>query len=192
MKTAKDILDFWFGASPTPSEEKIKSWYEPAPELDKFIQKQFESLLLLVKQGSLSSWQKEPLERLALIILCDQFPRNIYRQAKEAFMYDPIALKNSKQGIKKGQDRFLNGYQKLFFYMPLMHSEDMDTQEFSLKQFSKLAQENEFFEETFDYAQRHYKIIKDFGRYPYRNQVLARKTTKEEETYLKTADTFGQ
>ena len=89
-------------------------------------------LLLLAEIQNLTCdfWQKEPLSRLALIILCDQFSRNIYRKTKKAFAYDSIALQNSKEGIEKEQDKNLTGFQKLFFYMPLMHSEAIDSRTF--------------------------------------------------------------
>ena len=193
MKTAKDILEFWFGTTATPNEEKRKSWYFSTPEFDQLIQEQFEPLLSLAEQGRLTDWQKKPLQRLALIILCDQFPRNIYRGTKKAFSYDSIALKNSRLGIEKGEDKPLNSFQKLFFYMPLMHAEDMEAQDLSLKQFGKLAEEDKFFaQDSLKYAKKHYDIVAKFGRYPYRNKALLRKTTPEEEIYLKTADTFGQ
>ena len=192
INRAKDILNFWFGTGATPSKKKIQSWYKSSAKFDKLIQEQFEPLLLSAEKNLLSDWQKEPLSRLALIILCDQFSRNIYRKTKKAFAYDSIALQNSKEGIEKEQDKNLTGFQKLFFYMPLMHSEAIDTQELSLSQFGKLAKEDKFFESSLKYAEKHYQIVKEFGRYPYRNKVLDRKTTRKEEAYLKTAETFGQ
>ncbi len=192
MKTTKDILNFWFGTDTTPSKKQINIWYKSSPKFDKLIQEQFESLLFLVEQGKLTEWKKCPLQRLALIILCDQFPRNIYRKTKKAFAYDSIALKNSKEGIEKGQDTTLTAFQQLFFYMPLMHSEELESQDLSLKQFGELAKKDKFFEGSLKYALEHYKIVKEFGRYPYRNKVLGRKNTAEEEIYLKNAETFGQ
>ena len=189
MKIAESIIQFWFGDNPS-IKTRGSFWYKSNPETDNIIQKKFENVLLLAKEKKLEHWKNKPLGRLALIILCDQFPRNIYRKKAQAFSFDKIALENTLEGIKQKQEQKLMLLQKHFFYMPLMHAEDLKIQKLSLKIFAKLNKEQNIPDNT--YAQQHYNIIEKFGRFPYRNKALGRISTPEELEFLKTADRFGQ
>lgn len=189
MKIAHDIIEFWFGENPS-IETRGEFWYKNNSETDKLIQKKFEKTLVLAKEKKLIHWEKYPLGRLALIILCDQFPRNIYRKKAQAFAFDEIALENSLTGIKQKQDKETSFIQRMFFYMPLMHAEDLKIQKLSVEIFRQLSKEQNIKEN--EYAQKHYDIIEKFGRFPHRNEALGRKSTLAELEYLKNADRFGQ
>lgn len=191
MKKFEYLLDFWFGDNPS-LETKRSFWFKSNPETDAEILEKFEDTLLLAKENQLTSWKNNALSRLSLIILCDQFPRNIYRKNPLAFAFDGIALENCLEGLEQKQDENLILIQKQFFYMPLMHSEDLKIQELSLKKFHQLTKEQSGSDDGNEYAQEHYDIILEFGRFPHRNEVLGRKSTPAELEYLKTAERFGQ
>lgn len=125
-------------------------------------------------------------------MLLDQFSRNIYRGAPEAFSQDSLALGICKRGIEKGFDRELHPVERIFFYMPFMHSEDLDVQKMSLTLFSELERAfptppelSGMLSSSREFAERHYEIIERFGRYPHRNGVLGRESTEEEIVFLK-------
>ena len=190
MKHYQDVLKFWFGEGPNLEQNK-EVWFKSNEEIDNKIRASFKETLFLAKKSKLNEWKKEPLGRLALIILCDQFSRNIYRRRAEAFGFDDIALENCLEGRKQKQDVNLALIQKHFFYMPLMHSEDLAVQKIALEVFGKLAKEQDN-EQVSKYAKLHYDIIAKYGRFPHRNEVLARQSTPEELNYLKSAERFGQ
>ena len=128
---------------------------------------------------------------MALILLFDQFARNIYRDTEEAFSQDKNAIEICINGIKKGFDEELHTVQRIFYYMPLMHSEDISMQEKSIECFSNLAKEFATSESiakmvsgSFEYAMKHYEIVKRFGRYPHRNAILGRESTPEEIEFI--------
>ena len=129
---------------------------------------------------------------MALIILLDQFSRNIYRDSLNAFSQDRQAVLICSEGIEKGFDNKLHPVQRTFFYMPLMHSEDINIQEKALKYFQKLKETYlappelaNMVSGNYEYALKHYEIIKRFGRYPHRNKILVRKSTMQEIEFLK-------
>lgn len=193
----ESILIFWFGDlelkdGEMPSEEKRRMWWAKDEATDEYIRTNFESELLLAKEGGLQSWEYSPSGTLALIILLDQFSRNIYRGTPAAFSQDSIALDTAARGIAKGFDKTLHPAERVFFYMPYMHSEDIEIQEKSLQLFRGLEEEFKTFprlsstlSENRKYAEAHYDIIKRFGRYPHRNEILGRKSTVEELEFLK-------
>lgn len=188
------VLRFWFGdlkENEAPSEAHRKMWWIKDPENDNRIKDIFGNDLRLAIVGELDDWKKSSEGSLALIILLDQFSRNIYRDTNKAFSQDEMSLQICTEGIDNGFDKELHPVKRIFFYMPLMHSESMDMQEKSLECFSGLAQE--FTEpesiastvsNSYQYALRHYEIIKRFGRYPHRNEILGRESTTEEIEFL--------
>jgi uncharacterized protein (DUF924 family) len=191
----ESILTFWFEDlkdGEMPPEEKMKMWWEKDEATDEYIRTNFESDLLSAMEGGLQEWKDSPRGILAFIILLDQFSRNIYRGLPAAFSQDSIALKTSARGIEKGFDKDLHPAQRVFFYMPYMHSEDIRMQEKSLQLFRGLEKEFKTFpkllpalSENRKYAEAHYDIIKRFGRYPHRNEILGRESTSEELEFLK-------
>jgi len=194
-KTVKKILNFWFGEMKNngmPDTKKQKMWWIKDKELDNLIKKKFEKHLNLAKSLEFDEIKENPKEILAVVILLDQFSRNIYRDSLRSFAQDNIALNIVLKGIQKGLDKKMKVVERAFFYMPLMHSEDIGVQEKSVECFSCLEAEfkdNDDFAhlvtQNRKYAVLHYDIIQKFGRYPHRNKILGRKSTSEEMEFLK-------
>lgn len=173
-KQWKEVLYFWF------SETNKNKWYIKSESFDNEIKEKFEYIYNAALQGKLESWMEFAESALALIIVLDQFPRNMYRNTSKAFASDEMAIKYAKMAIEKGLDKKLNSTQIQFMYMPFMHSENKEDQEISIQLFSKPG-----LEISFDYAKQHKAIIDKFGRYPHRNKILERNSTKEEIEFLK-------
>jgi uncharacterized protein (DUF924 family) len=188
------ILDFWFGElreGEVPPPELSRMWWAKDQKTDDYIRNNFESPLINAREDRLREWEKTPRGTLALIILLDQFSRNILRDTPGAFSQDPQALGKAAKGIEKGFDKVLHPVMRVFFYMPFMHSENLEMQERSIELFG--AMEREFtsppelakmLSSNRDYAERHYAIIKRFGRYPHRNVILGRESSPEELEFL--------
>ncbi len=172
----REILDFWFVTTPASMR------YATDPELDAKIRKRFLDAWQLGKEGALSEWEEEPEGALALIILFDQFSRNMFRGSGEAFSADARALEVAKRAVARGFDLALGRERQMFFYMPYMHSEDLADQEECIR----LCVEHRGDEIGEDsYAARHRDVIARFGRFPARNRALGRTNTAEEEAFLK-------
>lgn len=188
------ILDFWFGnleENDVPSDKNRKIWWIKDPENDEFIKDNFEANLSMAINGELDSWKSTPIGSLALIILLDQFSRNIYRDTAKSFSQDKKAVEFCLEGIHKNLDNKLHPVQRVFYYMPLMHSENISNQEKSIECFSNLAKEFTVPEAianmvsgSYEYALKHYEIVKRFGRYPHRNTILGRESNPEEIEFL--------
>lgn len=139
--------------------------------------------------GNLNLWLAEPRGRLALIILTDQLPRNIYRDSPRAFAFDTMALEWSLAGIGQGHDRMLRPIERLFFYLPLEHSEKLQHQERSVRVIGELAaqvasEQQEIFRQYLNFAVRHRDTVARYGRFPHRNRILGRTSTPEELSFL--------
>jgi len=196
--SAQDILFFWFGPRPYTAARVLQHsriWFgEPdAPELtpqtDELIRERYGELALAAEQGRLAFWESSPRRRLALILLLDQFSRNIYRGGAHAYAQDLQALSLTVSGMQIGADATLDPVERLFFYMPLMHAESLDVQEESVAAFRRLVEESpadlrRTFQDSLDWAIKHREIIEQFGRFPQRNQVLRRESTPEELEWL--------
>lgn len=190
--TIEAIIEFWFGSNPNDSavaKEKSPLWWSKSPQADDEVRRRFENLVTKAAAGELSDWQTTPQGRLALILLTDQFPRNIYRDTPKAFAYDPKALAECLDGIARGLDLKLRPIERVFFYLPLEHSESLEHQQQSVKQFRELvngvgADQKDVFAEYLDFAVRHRNIIERFGRFPHRNKILGRESTAEEAAFL--------
>lgn len=169
------VLYFWF------EELSKKDWFSPDFTLDQLIRERFGDTVKKAKAGELYHWRSSIRGRLAEIILLDQFSRNIYRDNLESFASDDMALTLAQEAIKSNDVSTLTDSEKSFLYMPFMHSESLLIQEnFSMKLFQE-----EGLEKRYKYAKEHYETIKKFGRFPYRNKILGRKSTMEELDYLK-------
>jgi uncharacterized protein (DUF924 family) len=153
---------------------------------------------LRAARGEFDSWAASPRRRLALILLFDQVPRNIYRGTAQAFAFDSRALALSFEGLQLAADQALHPVERIFFYLPLEHAESMEAQDASVKAFERLAQESPaewraLLEGTLQYARSHRDIVAKFGRFPHRNQALRRESTTAEIDWLESgADRFGQ
>jgi uncharacterized protein (DUF924 family) len=186
------ILHFWFGSDPDDgvvAKEKSALWWSKNPEVDGEIRQRFESSMKRAAAGELSDWQSTSRGRLAFILLTDQFPRNIYRDSPRAFAQDSKALACSLEGIQQGMDLKLRPIERIFFYLPLEHSESLEHQEQSVKYFGELfsivsPEHKPIFEEYLNFAVRHRDIVARFGRFPHRNKILGRESTPEEIAFL--------
>lgn len=188
-----DVIDFWFGplkdATHFP-EDRAKLWFGKDDKFDKLIKDQFEQLLEVGRNGGLNHWKATPRGTLSLIILFDQFPRNIYRGSASAFADDHRALQYCLNGLAQDFDHELMPVERVFFYMPLEHAEDKLLQEASVARFQRLADETpktlwEIFDGFLDFAKKHKAVIDRFGRFPHRNAALGRISTPDELEYLK-------
>jgi uncharacterized protein (DUF924 family) len=172
----KKVLDFWFGRGRTPRFKKF--WFLKRHVTDRLIRTRFLKTLEDAKAGKLR-WAETPRGRLALIILLDQFSRNIYRDDARAFAADAKALRLAQTALRKREDRKLHPLERIFLYMPFMHSEKKAHQKLSVALFTKLKMK-----ENLWYAKEHQRIINQFGRFPHRNALLKRRSTKREREYL--------
>lgn len=195
------ILSFWFKEHELTAPQidgRMDIWFGEDPVFDHEIEKTFARDVEDASNGKLDYWAHQPRGRLALIILIDQFRRNIYRGTAEAFGKDKVALKLCVEGAMQKKDKGLTPIQRVFFYMPLQHAESRKVQAKSVEIFQRLAKAvsptyRETFETVAQFAELHHDIVQQFGRFPHRNKVLNRKNTPEEEEYLAgDSPTFGQ
>lgn len=195
------VLSFWFkekALSAPQIDGRMDTWFGTDPLFDEEIARQFSADVERASAGSLTHWADDPKGRLALILLLDQFRRNIYRNQPEAFANDKDSLKFCVEGAMKKTDSVLTPIQRVFFYMPLQHAESRKVQEKSRQIFHKLAESvsptyKETFETIAQFADLHADIVDRFGRFPHRNVLLQRPNTAEEDEYLADdAPSFGQ
>jgi len=172
-----DVLDFWF-------KQDRKAWFEKNPAFDEQIRTRFLPLFERAIQQDLAAWQDEPASCLALVILLDQFPRNMFRGTARAFAGDPLARAAARVILDKGWDKVMSPDERSFAYLPFEHSESLADQELCLALMKEIAA----FPETADlpkWADAHLNIIRRFGRFPHRNAALGRASTPEEIAFLK-------
>lgn len=174
-----DILNFWF-RDLAPQE-----WFFGGDHIDVLVRERFERVTSDALKGKYQEWETIPRGRLALILVLDQFTRNIYRDTPQSYEGDEKAQILSLDGIKKGMDERLTFSERHFFYMPLMHAEDKHVQAMSVQKISDL---KEYADTILDYAKGHCRIVEKFGRFPHRNSILGRQTTNEEEIFLGSKD----
>jgi uncharacterized protein (DUF924 family) len=183
------IFEFWFGAldeKGSPSVEHSARWWRKDPAFDAAIAEEFGADIERASRGELDDWKETPRGRLALVILLDQFSRNVYRDTPRAFANDARALALAEEGIERGEDRELSVVERSFLYMPLMHAENLAVQERAVAVFRRANEELEgSFEQALEYAIRHRDIVARFGRFPHRNAILGREPTPEEVEFLK-------
>jgi uncharacterized protein (DUF924 family) len=195
------VLAFWFkeqSLSAPQIDRRMDTWFGEDEAFDAQVRNEFAGDVDLASAGKLDHWANQPNGRLALILLLDQFRRNIYRNTAKAFELDKAALKLCVEGAMQKKDQGLTPIQKAFFYMPLQHAESGKVQAKSCELYNKLAKTvTPTFRETFEtmaqFAELHRDIIESFGRFPHRNALLGRANTPEEDEYLAgDAPTFGQ
>lgn len=186
------IMNYWFGDLQTadlPGNESTALWFGGSKEIDTEITELFAKDLECAIAGEYDDWVETPRGRLALIILFDQFSRNIYRSTPDAFSQDSKALTLCLEGVKARDDHTLALIQRVFFYMPLEHSEDLLMQQQSVTAFQSLAnismpETSGVYQAFLKYAFMHYDVIKQFGRFPHRNMILNRQSTEAEALFL--------
>ena len=204
---AGELRRFWFGTPPLTAarlDERVRFWFageEPeatVQQRDEELRTRFEPLVIEAAEGRLATWAGSPRRRLALILLLDQLPRSLYRSTPRAFGTDEEALALTLSGIQSGADATLDSAERLFFYMPLQHAESTEAQDESVAAYRRLLAEvpetlHAVFASALRAAEEHREIIRRFGRFPHRNRILGRLSTREEEAYLAGAPkNFGQ
>jgi uncharacterized protein (DUF924 family) len=170
---AQEILDFWF------NQHNFDDWFTQNDTFDNHIKTEFSNLHLDALTGLLHHWRTTPHGSLAEIIIFDQFSRHIYRNDIRSYLSDEAALTLSNTLIKNNFDKELNANEKLFAYLPFMHSEKLDIQKKGLLFFASLGSP-----QVYDYAKKHHDVIKQFGRFPHRNIILRRQSSQAELDYL--------
>jgi uncharacterized protein (DUF924 family) len=183
---AGEVLDFWFGREGEPGYGEFReAWFRKDPAFDADVTERFADLYEEAVAGGLDGWRDDARSCLALVIVLDQFPRNMFRGDGRTHAADGVALESSKYALEHALDRELPAFQKMFLYMPFMHSENREDQRRSVELFQLLADEPGAPDVT-SYAVGHREIVERFGRFPHRNGILDRETTPEEAEFLKT------
>lgn len=198
MDAARSVLDYWFGdagSSVAALDARMRFWFGSGHDAE--VREKFGELARRAADGELAAWADSPRRRLALILLLDQMPRSLHRGTAEAFAQDEKALALALSGMQVGADAALSPVERMFFYMPLQHAESHEVQDESVAAFRRLVGEapdemRGAFDAGLKYAELHREIIERFGRFPHRNRVLGRESTREESEYLQSGDTFGQ
>ena len=198
--TAQDVLSFWLGDGllyDWPSTDHSSLWFGGGATQDEQIRHRFGALVDEALSGGLADWEATVNSRLALIIVLDQFTRNVYRGQARAFAGDPRAQQLVLQTLTMGQNTLLPRVGRVFLYMPLMHAEDLALQDECVARFTHLLntatpERREALASNLRFAQQHRDIVAQYGRFPYRNAALGRENTPAETEFLKTGPRFGQ
>lgn len=180
-----EILDFWFGAPGSPEHGQTrKLWFTKSAATDEEIRRRFGPSVDAALRGDLDRWaERDARDALALILLLDQFTRNVYRDSARSFGGDAAALAIARRLVADGRDLHLTPLERWFAYLPFEHSEQMADQHESLRLFGELAAEG--LAEPLVWAQKHFDVVSRFGRYPHRNDLLGRESTAEEIEFLR-------
>jgi uncharacterized protein (DUF924 family) len=189
-----ELLNFWFGhvgSADLPNSDRTSLWFGDSEVVKQQMQpfaQEFEAAI----GGKLQSWTETPRGCLALILLLDQFPRYLLRGSKQAFEYDELAQKLCLTGLENKLDRSLTLIERVFFYMPLVHAENSQNQEKSIRLYQDLvalsmSETTQIYQLFLAYAYAHFRVIKEFGRFPQRNHLLSRESTEAEVNFLKNA-----
>jgi len=177
--TPETILEYWYS-------EKIKPlWFNSNPEFDQEIKSNYENIWIEVLRGEHISWSESAEGCLALAIILDQFPLNMFRGEVKSFSSEAMAIKIAKKAVEHGFDKEIDKDKVSFLYMPLMHSENIDDQNMSVRLFEEAG-----LEENAKFANHHRTIVEKYGRFPHRNEILNRESTEEECNYLKSDEAF--
>lgn len=176
MTRPEDILEFWL------DEKGPEAWYQGGEALDTEIRERFLTAWHDAMEGAYSLWLTYPSGTLAYIILMDQFPRNMFRGSGQSFASDRLARAAAKAAIHKGWDMRIDEPARQFFYLPLMHSENLADQDRSVRLIH--TRMPEYGADNLIHARAHREVIRKFGRFPFRNEALARRTTGPEVAFL--------
>ena len=176
---SQNIIDFWF------ADEIRKLWFNSTPEFDLMLCERFEDTLKQAGRGELDHWMENALGCLALVIILDQFPLNMYRGSALSFATEARSRDVARVAIEKGFTRMLPVEQQAFLYMPFMHSEDIVDQELALELFDQPGMES-----NLRFARHHHAIVETYGRFPHRNELLGRVSTAAEVEYLDSREAF--
>lgn len=193
MDKIHELLSFWFGSpgsADLPTSDRTNLWFGDNEAVKAQMVDVFKKEYQLATTGQLEEWVHSSRGRLALIIMYDQFSRYIHRHSKDAFSNDAKAQQLAIDGLREKMDQSLTLIERVFFYMPLVHAEDPDIQEKSIRLYQELvtlsmSETTQIYQLFLAYAYAHYRVIKEFGRFPQRNKVLGRESTAAELAFLK-------
>lgn len=175
----QEILDFWF------SDEVRKLWFKSTPEFDALLRERFEALWTRASNGELDDWLQSAAGCLALVLVLDQFPLNMFRGQAQSFVSEAQSREVARLAIDKGFDQDLDARARAFLYMPFMHSEVLADQQLALQLFAQPG-----LEDNLRFARHHHHIIEKFGRFPHRNKALGRESSESEIEYLNSKEAF--
>lgn len=200
IATAQDVLNFWFADGLQhgwPSRPLNDLWFGGGAAQDAHVRQHFGPLVDEAISGGLRNWEAPLTSRLALIVVLDQFTRNVHRGQARAFAGDPRAQQLVLHTLAQGQDTTLPTVGRVFFYMPLMHAENLALQDECVARFTQLGQTaapelRDTLAGNLRFAQQHRDIVAQHGRFPYRNAALGRQNTPAETEFLKNGPRFGQ
>jgi uncharacterized protein (DUF924 family) len=191
MTRPEELLRFWFAGAPADATMAAleRRWFGVDPAFDRAIRDRFGDTLRAVARGELGAWACCAEGRLALIILADQLSRNAFRGSAAAYALDAYAVGLCREGVALSHDRALSPIERIFFYLPLLHSERLADQQCSVEHFRRLSHEvagrdARDVRSWLRLARRHHRIIGRFGRFPHRNAILGRETTPRERAFL--------
>ena len=197
-KVLTDVYSYWFGDLQSPSDvvapEKVDIWFSAKPETDAHIRDTFGKYLEPARETTWDLANLSRAEQVGLVVLLDQFPRNIHRTIGDAFAYDAKALSIARELLKDGPGRFLPPEQ-IFVSLPFMHSENLIDQDYSVAFVANMLlraplDKRDGPRNGFDFAYKHWMIIRKFGRFPHRNVMMGRESTPEEIEFLKNGRGF--
>lgn len=175
----QEILDFWF------SDEVRKLWFNSTPEFDALLRERFEALWTRASCGELDDWLQSAAGCLALVLVLDQFPLNMFRGQAQSFASEAQSREVARVAIEKGFDQDLDPRARAFLYMPFMHSEVLADQQLALQLFAQPGLEG-----NLRFARHHHGIVEKFGRFPHRNKALGRESSEPEIEYLNSKEAF--
>ena len=175
----QEILDFWF------SDEVRKLWFKSTPEFDALLRERFEALWTRASSGELDDWLQSAAGCLALVLVLDQFPLNMFRGQAQSFVSEAQSREVARLAIDKGFDQDLDARARAFLYMPFMHSEVLADQQLALQLFAQPG-----LEDNLRFARHHHDIVEKFGRFPHRNEALGRESSESEIEYLNSKEAF--
>lgn len=182
---AEALLDFWFGTEGSPERDRPRAvWFEPRAEFDAALRRRFGADRARAAAGGYGHWRGGATTCLALVLLLDQLPRNLFRGTPAAYASDSLAREVARHAVAQGFDRPVAPVRRWFFYLPFQHSEDLADQGLSLRLHAGLPKDADKAQAVAS-AQRHYAIIARFGRFPHRNRILGRVSTAAEEEFLR-------
>lgn len=181
---ARDVLDFWFGPSDVPEFGTYsEAWFTKNPDFDAAIRARFEVVWRSALTDALDGWRDHRRSCLALAVVLDQFPRNMFRGSSTMYASDERARSVSRHALARGYDLGLRTVERWFFYLPMEHSETLAEQDLSVRLFEGLAHDPRY-DSSIESAHRHREIVARFGRFPHRNEILARASTAAEAAFL--------
>lgn len=182
---ARALLDFWVGPSDDPDREKHREiWFRSTTEFDDALRREFLADYEAAAAGKLESWEASPEGTLALLLLLDQIPRNIFRGLPRTYATDAAARAVADRALTRGFDQMVAPAWRLFFYMPFHHSESIDDQRRAVALAAALPRNREHGGSLRRYGRPYVEVIERFGRFPHRNAILGRQSTPEEIAFM--------